>query len=121
MKVPIIKNIHAKVLEAVSRKGALNMNNWHTCESTHCRAGWVIHLAGKMGYNLENKTCYSSAAQLIYQASSNIDVASYRFYASNKDAMADIKRCAELEMIIERGRIGSSFGAAFRKLRKGKL
>ena len=32
------------------------MGSWHACETTHCRAGWAIHLAGKAGYDLEKKT-----------------------------------------------------------------
>ncbi|MGB0405020.1 MAG: hypothetical protein ACPGDB_02385, partial [Fusobacterium sp.] len=36
-----IENIHQKVLEAVTTDNALDMSDWHTCETTHCRAGWV--------------------------------------------------------------------------------
>ena len=98
MKVPIIKNIHAKVLEAVSRKGALKMSDWHTCETTHCRAGWVIHLAGNAGYKLEKSVRSTPfAASLIYDKSSNVRVPEHLFYDTKKDAMASIKRCAELE------------------------
>ena len=98
MKIPIIKNIHAKVLEAVSRKGALSVCAWHKCDTTHCRAGWVVHLAGAAGYNLEKRLSdIDHAARYIYQKSSNIQVSSDRFYESRKDTMADIKRCAELE------------------------
>src|SRR5436309_3202922 len=38
LAVPKIENIHQKVFAAVSLPGALNMRDWHTCETTHCRA-----------------------------------------------------------------------------------
>lgn len=53
--VPIIENIHQKILEAVSVPKAFDMSTWHTCETTHCRAGWVVHLAGEAGKALEDK------------------------------------------------------------------
>jgi hypothetical protein len=41
--VPKIENIHQCVLEAVSHPNALHMDKWHSCNTTHCRAGWVVH------------------------------------------------------------------------------
>jgi hypothetical protein len=73
------------------------MESWHSCDTTHCRAGWVVHLAGDKGYALEKKTSTLFAAQQIYHASSEIRVSPPRFYESNKIALADIQRCAELE------------------------
>jgi hypothetical protein len=96
--VPVIENIHAKVLEAASNLDALNMSTWHTCETTHCRAGWVEHLAGEAGKKLADDTSTAFAAMMIYKKSSpNIRVSPVRFYESNEVAMADMKRCAELE------------------------
>jgi hypothetical protein len=97
--VPVIENIHAKVLNAVNNPNALNMGTWHTCDTTHCRAGWVVNLAGKEGYELEEKTSTAFAAMQIYKASSKIRVSPNRFYETNEIAMADIVRCAELEDI----------------------
>jgi uncharacterized protein YjbI with pentapeptide repeats len=37
---------------ALSRDDALEMRTWHTCETTHCIAGWACHLA-KNGKELE--------------------------------------------------------------------
>jgi len=34
-----------KVAENGLRRNALHMNDWHTCETTHCIAGWACHLA----------------------------------------------------------------------------
>lgn len=74
------------------------MSIWHACDTTHCRAGWVVTLAGKEGKELEDKTSTLFAAMQIYKASSPIRVSPTRFFDSNDIAMADIKRCAELEV-----------------------
>jgi hypothetical protein len=96
--VPVIEGIHNKVLTAIESPGHdLEMGSWHSCETTHCRAGWVVHLAGKEGYELERKTSTAFAAMQIYDKSSEIKVSTTRFYEDNKKAMDDIKRCAEEE------------------------
>jgi hypothetical protein len=104
--IPKIKNIHKKVLEAI-KLGELQMDMWHEdeskdengvyCGTTHCRAGWVVALAGKEGVDLENKTSTCFAAMMIYKKSSDIKVSPTRFYESNEKAMEDIIRCAEEE------------------------
>lgn len=74
------------------------MSNWHTCETTHCRAGWAVTLAGEKGKKLEEETDTAFAAQLIFKHSSpDIHVPVTRFYDTNEEAMKDIERCAELE------------------------
>jgi len=96
--IPVIENIHQKVFEAVSKPNALMMDTWHTCETTHCRAGWVVHLAGAKGYELELKTSPVFAAMQIYNKSSEIKVSPPRFFEDNKIiALKDIKECAEKE------------------------
>lgn len=106
--VPVLKNIHQRVLKAVVRPGALDMSSWHEstevneegayCGTTHCRAGWVVTLAGKAGRELEERTSTLFAAQQIYRASSpGIPVSPPRFYESNEKALADMRRCAALE------------------------
>ena len=96
--IPVIPNIHTQILEAVSKPDALNMGNWHTCETTHCRAGWVVVLAGEEGKKLEEETSTLFAAMQIYKASSPIKVPPTRFFDSNEIAMEDMKRCAEEEL-----------------------
>ena len=96
--LPKIENIHQKVYEAASNNNALNMGKWHTCNTTHCRAGWAVTLAGKEGKDLERKTNVSFAAMAIYRASSDIRVSPNMFYVSNKEALEDMKRCAEEEI-----------------------
>lgn len=88
------------MFEAVSQTDALDMNDWHTCETTHCRAGWVVHLAGPLGYELEKQTSTEFAAMMIYKESSPIRVSPARFYETEENAMADMKRCAEEELAV---------------------
>ena len=94
---PVIENIHQKVYKAALQPKSLDMTDWHTCDTTHCRAGWVVHLAGELGAKLERQTSTLFAAMQIYKASSSILVSPTRFFESNESAMADIQRCAELE------------------------
>jgi len=85
-------------LEAVSKPDAFDMSDWHKCETTHCRAGWVEVLAGEVGKHLAKITSTPFAAMQIYKKSSSIPVSPVRFYEDNKTAMEDIKRCAEEEI-----------------------
>ena len=77
------------------------MASWHgrdgnACGTTHCRAGWAIHLAGEDGYALEDAVGPSLAGALIIQASCPWIEKVPDFTASNDDALADIKaRAAE--------------------------
>lgn len=100
-ETPVIENIHSKILEATTPDGALKMDLWHTYETTHCRAGWVVTLAGKEGKELESRTSTLFAAMQIYKKSSDIRVFPPRFFESNKIAMDDIKRCAKEELDIK--------------------
>ncbi len=94
-EVPVVENLDRKILEAVTTGGgSLEMGAWHTCETTHCRAGWAIHLAGKAGYELEKKLGDSQlAGRAIYLASTG---RAPHFFATNSRALEDIKRSAEL-------------------------
>jgi hypothetical protein len=93
--VPVIPEIHKRVYEAASQPDSLQMNDWHTCEKTHCRGGWVVTLAGKEGRELEKFHGTALAAMLIYDASDlcyKINPA--RFYDSNEEALKDMKEKA---------------------------
>ena len=70
------------------------MGAWHTCGTTHCRAGWAIHLAGEDGYALERFYGEALAAQLIYKAS-GYTISPVRFFESSDVAMADMRRLAQ--------------------------
>ena len=98
---PIIPNIHTAVFNAATQTpDALDMGDWHTCETTHCRAGWVTTLAGEAGAKLEDEIGTPAAAMAIYAAS---DAEYFQrdgcpdFYCGNDAALADMKRLAELE------------------------
>ena len=69
------------------------MGNWHVCDTTHCRAGWVVHLAGEAGYALEKQTSTLFAAMQIYKVSGHL-INPGRFYDSNEDALADMAKLA---------------------------
>ena len=70
------------------------MSQWHTCATTHCRAGWVVTLAGEEGKALEDATSTPFAAMQIYRKSDPTWRMS-DFYASNEDALVDMKKLAE--------------------------
>ena len=50
---------------AALEKGALEMETWHTCETTHCLGGWLIHQAGELGRLLEAATGPSMAGLML--------------------------------------------------------
>jgi hypothetical protein len=108
--VPTVSQLHTKILAAVEAEPAsFDMRDWHggagygehadanACGTTHCRAGWAIHLAGAAGYALENQVGPSMAGALISLASCPWMDRVPSFTESNADALADIKRCAALE------------------------
>jgi hypothetical protein len=89
-----IQNIDAAILAAIDARGnELRMSFWHTCGTTHCRAGWAIHLAGDAGYKLEKVVGSSAAGALIY-AASRPDKPVPDFIASDAVALADLRACA---------------------------
>lgn len=54
-----------KVAEAALKDSAsLDMSRWHTCETSHCLAGWAIHLAPN-GYLISQLTSPSVAGCLL--------------------------------------------------------
>ena len=80
------------------------MSQWHTCNTTHCRAGWVIFLAGEAGAALEKQNSTEFAAMQIYKKSSSIKVSPTRFYENNEVALKDMQRCAEEEQQLQAGK-----------------
>ena len=96
--VLVIPNIHQTVYAAASNPKSLNMGSWHTCEKTHSRAGWVVTLAGEAGKALEAFFDTTLAAMKIYDASSSLPkISPVKFFDGNEDAIADMKRMAEME------------------------
>ena len=101
--VPKIPNIHQSIYAAASQPHALDMSTWHgesACGTTHCRAGWVVALAGDGGKALEWAMGTPTAATLIYLASDPDRWKNERlpdFYCMNDEALADMKRMADEE------------------------
>ena len=95
--VPVVENLDVRIAETVSGgAGALNMGDWHTCDTTHCRAGWAIHHAGRAGYDLEAQIGPAAAGARIYRASVGYVP---DFYASTDDALADIHSRADIAKV----------------------
>ena len=94
----VVPSLNRKILAAIGDGGTVDMSDWHKCETTHCRAGWAVHLAGAVGRTLEFCLGTNAAAALIYRESCPaLEGKIPDFYATNDAAMADIKRLAELE------------------------
>ena len=92
--IPVLPHIDATILRAIEQPGcSLDMSTWHMCETTHCRAGWTVHLAGKRGRELEKQFGTPRAASLIYRAS-RPDKPAPHWYATTKRALEDLRRCA---------------------------
>ncbi len=93
--IPVVPNIDRAIWEAVSSDPVtrFDMRDWHLCETTHCRAGWAVHLAGAAGKCLEGQIGSGAAGSLIY-AASRPDKPIPDFYAGTAEALADIKACA---------------------------
>ena len=90
---PAVPDIHKKLAQVVNEKN-LDMEVWH-CGTTHCRAGWVVTLAGKPGRKLEAKIGTNAAAALIYMASDpDLEQIPNWFVESTEDALADIQAMA---------------------------
>jgi hypothetical protein len=92
--VPIVAGLDRRILDAIEAGGSLNMGAWHSCDTTHCRAGWAITLAGAAGRELEARRGPFHAGRLIYLASTG---RAPHFFATNEDALADIRKCAAEE------------------------
>ena len=89
----MVDDLHERVYEAASQPGALNMSDWHTCGTTHCRAGWIVQLAGEAGRKLEDYHNTPLAAMLIARES-GAPINPARFYDDNESALEDMKRMA---------------------------
>ena len=98
-EIPLVPNIDAAILEAIEAGGNLDMNRWHICKTTHGRAGWAVMLAGEEGQKLEEQLGTNVAASLIYAKSSPCGSRVPNWYASNEEALADIKDRAQKQLM----------------------
>ena len=94
-ETPKVDNLDEVVYAAASQPESLDMENWHTCDNTHCRAGWIVHLAGDKGRELEQFFDTSLAAMLIYNESTGRSISPVRFFESNEVALKSMKEAAE--------------------------
>ena len=93
--IPLIPDIHKAVFAAASDPNHFDMGAFHSpCGTTHCRAGWVIALAGADGAALESYWGSDHAAWLIYWASDPAIDRRPDFYTRNATALEDMARLA---------------------------
>jgi len=92
---PAIPQLESAILAAILAGGELRMGDWHTCDTTHCRAGWAITLAGEAGAKLEREHGPAVAGALIYHASCGYVP---DFYAPDGAALEDMRARAEGEV-----------------------
>jgi hypothetical protein len=91
-EVPVVPHLDRKILDVVEAgTGRLDMSQWHTCETTHCRAGWAIRFAGEAGAALEAEYGPHRAGSMIYRASTGRVP---HFFATTERALEDIRACA---------------------------
>jgi hypothetical protein len=75
---PLLRQVAEAALAAPE---CLDMSMWHTCETTHCIAGWAVTLTGDRGKFLEHKYGTENAGLLLL----GIEAATH-FYDSNDNA-----------------------------------
>ena len=93
--VEAVPAFREKVLAAVQADGCkLEMSTWHSCETTHCLAGWAttLHPQGKL---IESLVGPNAAGALIFNACCG-EIPD--FYATNEDAMEWLKKQAVEQM-----------------------
>ncbi len=91
--VDALPDLDKQILNQIKNEGCkLNMESWHTCKTTHCRAGWAvtIHPAGK---TLESIFGTNAAGALIYSAAYP-SMRVPNFFATNEETMADMEKRA---------------------------
>ena len=69
------------VATAALQPNALEMETWHTCETTHYMAGWAIHLAGEPGKIMEKMLGPEVTGLLLLGSEAH-----RYFYKSNEEA-----------------------------------
>jgi hypothetical protein len=101
---PFVENIHKRVFDAAKADSRFDMGGWGKetpCGTGRCRGGHVVNQAGRAGFELKEKTDFPTAALLIYLKNDpelwRKGYPNFEGSVKNDDAMADMKRCAELE------------------------
>ena len=78
--------LQAVAVAALAGDDTLNMGAWHSCDTTHCIAGWAIHQAGDEGRALEQRVGPYMAGVVLL----GTDAAAH-FYDATDDARAWLK------------------------------
>jgi len=85
-----LPGLDASILAAIELGGSLDMRHWHTCDTTHCLAGFAVTLHPR-GRALEEVFGSRLAGSAIYLVSTG---AIPDFFASDEDALASIRKGA---------------------------
>jgi len=87
-----LPELDANILTAIEGGNTLEMDIFHTCETTHCRAGFAITLHPR-GRELEEEFGSRLVGGAIYLVSTGTIP---NFFATNEDALASIRKGAGL-------------------------
>lgn len=108
--VPVVENLNTKTLALIEGNPAsFTMAHWHgfvdpwdpecdvRCGTSHCRAGWAIALAGKLGEELEYAFGPLTAGMLIFAKSCPRETKLPDFFCTEEDAIQQIREAAARE------------------------
>lgn len=81
------------------------MSDWHGaecdetnwCNTTHCRAGYAVCVAGKEGFDLERRVGRTSTAAILLYLKSTPAARIPNFYCDDATAMADLRERAKAQ------------------------
>jgi hypothetical protein len=94
--IPKIDNINTYVLSLISQKGCkLEMGLWHTCDTSHCIAGWI----GTQYPELEKKYGTETFGYMVYINSSSLPIPNFHEMDDEK-ALNNLKELASLENVV---------------------
>lgn len=89
-----IKKLNTKVLKNIETNGnELEQRNWHTCNTTHCRGGWIVVISKHQ--ELEELIGTEMAASMISLVSTG-KIPDFHDY-NNAAVLDDIRACALAE------------------------
>ena len=93
-----VSNLFCFINDQLKAGGSVDMGSWHSCETAHCIAGWVITLAGDAGRVAETLIGTNAAAALIIiQSCPYLNGKVPDFYSDNQTAIEFINQCAARE------------------------
>ena len=104
--LPDLGNLDQAILTAIETAQAaghdgLDMTVWHTCDTTHCIAGWAVHLSGDAGARLEAQVGSAAAGALIYARHGCASIPD--FYEANTVALQHLRERAAAFVAPETG------------------